>query len=287
MISLFRAEWEKTAGNRWAVSFFVWIVPVGVTIFTLLALFLAVVSEEFRVTQRMQGIAPWDQTMLSIWAMLNTEFGRITMLAFAAIVFAGEYQYGTWKNLLPRTTRTRLIVTKFITIAVFLTSAYVAGSLILGIGTGLIAGLTGIEYGLATFGERLPDFLGDYGLQLFLTVASMVIALGYASLAAMATRSILGTLLLSFLIYLGEPAVLLPIFLIERFLGINLIGLYLLTPGYNLANISSWITQKQGYALGDVFGAQPLAGSLLIIACWMLGLIWLTVYFFRRQDIVS
>lgn len=287
MISLFRAEWEKTAGNRWAVSFFVWIVPVGVTIFMLLALFITLVSEEFRTTQRTLGIAPWDQTMLGIWAILNTEIGRMAMLAFAAIVFAGEYQYGTWKNLLPRTTRTRLIVTKFITIAVFLTSAYVAGSIVSGIGTGLIAGLVGVDYGLSAFGARLPDFLGDYGLQLFLTMSAMLIALGYASLAAMVTRSILGTLLLSFLIYLGEAAMLLPIFLLQRFLDINLIGLYLLTPGYNLANISSWVTMNQGYSLGDVFSAQPLSMSLLIVVCWMVGLIWLTAYLFRRQDIVS
>jgi hypothetical protein len=287
---MFRAEWIKIAGNRWVTSFLIWIFPVGALIlFTLLSI-AVFFSDTLRQETITSGIDPWYTTMLGAWDIVNNEFGRWIILAFTAFVFAGEYQHGTWKNLTPRRSRVILIVNKFITLAVFVVCAFVAMTIIVGIGGWVVASIAGVSYG-AVNGEIVRDFAGDYGLKMFINITATFIAAGYAAVAAMFTRNILASVIVGIIINIAETGIILLLALFELVFNRRIYDVYLFTPGYNLANISSWVNNKEGYPVNlgeeNMLGPHSLELSLIIIAAWVVGLIAFTAWRFQRQDITS
>ena len=106
---------------------------------------------------------------------------------------------------------------------------------------------------------------------------------------------VLGGVLVGFAITFLENLSIAGLALIGYLLDIpRIVHLYRLTPGYNLLNVSSWITDDDAiemtlqvssdhsYAVSD-----SLAFSILVLAAWVVGLIGLTIFLFRRQDIAS
>jgi ABC-type transport system involved in multi-copper enzyme maturation permease subunit len=59
------------------------------------------------------------------------------------------------------------------------------------------------------------------------------------------------------------------------------------TPTYNLSNIGSWLVYHSGYQIPSVSTPPALGLSVLIVGLWIVGLIGLAVYLFRRQDILN
>ena len=181
MYQLFRAEWEKIAGNRWNTAFFIWIFPAGVSLFVLGAIFFALGSSEFREAV---PIGHWDVNFLLTWNVTNTPFARWAILAFTAFVFVAEYKSGTWKNLTILRPRSVLILNKFMTLTAYVTLAFMMMSVIHGIGAGIVADIVGTDYGLATMGDKMGGFLEDYALQMFLALTGTFIMAAFAALAA-------------------------------------------------------------------------------------------------------
>ena len=259
---------------------------MGMLIFLVLAAGFTVLSEDTRTALIQNGIAPWNTTMLDAWRFVNTEFVRYIIVVFSAIVFAGEYQHGTWKNLIPRRTRQTLILNKLLTLGVFVTIAFIAMTIINGIGTGIIAGILGINYG--TFdGGTIRQFAGDYFFQMIITLTATLIAATYAAVGAMIARNIVASAIIGILVTLAEQASLLLILLVHALLKIDIGFLYHLTPGYNLANISTWVQFDKGFEPWDGFAPLGLATSVVIVVLTVVGLIGLTVYLFRQQDITT
>src|SRR5512145_2997375 len=127
---LFRAEWIKIAGNRWVTSALIWIFPVGALAFVaVMSLILALgpgMRDEDGTVQLGLDKAEWTERALEVWMIPNSLFGRLMILGFTAVVFAGEYQWQTWKNVVPRTRRVLLVLAKFLGVSV---SALVAFAL--------------------------------------------------------------------------------------------------------------------------------------------------------------
>jgi ABC-type transport system involved in multi-copper enzyme maturation permease subunit len=141
----------------------------------------------------------------------------------------------------------------------------------------------------------LSSFAGDYTLAASLAFTSTIIAAGYAALASLFTRSILGGVLVGFAATFIENLSILGLVIVGYFLNIpRIVHLYRLTPGYNLANVASWIndhhaanmkvdvSNKISYVFSD-----SLTFSVIVLAAWIVGLIALTAFLFRRQDITS
>lgn len=122
MTTLFRAEWQKITGYRIVATLLVWIYPAGAALMMVLALIGVLLSESLRAGVQ-QSPPVWTQQSMVIWELVNSEIGRFLLVTFAAFVFAGEYQWGTWKNLVPRTARVPLILTKYAAFAVLITAA--------------------------------------------------------------------------------------------------------------------------------------------------------------------
>jgi ABC-2 type transport system permease protein len=295
MRDLFRAEWLKIAGNRWVSGCLIWIFPiVAFGAVVVLALILSL-SSSARNGFRQDNSPLWTESAMAVWNVPNNPVGRLILLGFTAVVFAGEYQWQTWKNIVPRNRRVPLILIKFLALGVFVVVAFLLMSLIWTLGVGLLSQIVGVSYGPRIAGDVVSDFAGDYALTVGLTFTSTLIAAGYAALAAMLTRSILGGVLVGFALTFAENLSIVALIVIGYFLDIpRIVHLYQFTPGYNLLNVASWINDKVALNMdvtvestATYVFSDSLTFSVIVLAAWVFGLIALTAYLFRRQDITS
>jgi hypothetical protein len=294
MLSLFRAEWLKISGNRIPTAVFVWIYPISAFMLLVFAAIAALVSPQFRNNLIAQP-PDWTKQLLFPWIIINTEIGRIVLVCFAGEAFGGEYQRMMWKNLLPRRQRVALILNKFLTMAVFVLTAFILMCIIVGIGVGVVAALAGAPYvpSLSDLGsDGLSDFLRRFSVQAAVAFAAALIAAAYAALGGIATRSILGAIVLGGLFTFAEQGIVLALAILNSLTNNpDLLQLYKLTPGYNLANISSWA--QSGTAFTPLYMAQynfstfSAELSTVIVLAWLFGLIALTVWLFQRQDVMN
>jgi ABC-2 type transport system permease protein len=295
MRDLFRAEWLKIAGNRWVAGCLVWIFPLAAVAFLIVATLVLSLSSGARAGFRQDTSPLWTDNAVGIWNVPNNPIGRLILLGFTAVVFAGEYQWQTWKNVVPRNRRVALILVKFLALGVFVVMAFLLMSIIWTLGWAVLCQIAGVPYGPKITGDVLSDFAGDYALAAALAFTSTIIAAGYAALAAMFTRSILGGVLVGFALTFVENLSILGLVIIGYFLNIpRIVHLYQFTPGYNLLNVTSWINDKVALKMNVnvesratyVF-SDSLTFSVVVLAAWVFGLIALTAYLFRRQDITS
>ena len=124
MRNLFRAEWIKIAGNRWVAGCLIWIFPLGAVAFLVLAGLVLALSSSARAGLRQDDAILWTEQAISMWNFPNNPVGRLILLGFTAVVFAGEYQWQTWKNVVPRNRRAALILIKFLALGVFVVLAF-------------------------------------------------------------------------------------------------------------------------------------------------------------------
>ena len=293
MSALFRAELQKITGHRFVAGILVWIYPVGAAVFMVLALVTVLLSASLRA--EMQASPPdWTQQTSIIWELVNSEIGRFLLVTFAAFVFAGEYQWGTWKNLIPRRARVPLILTKYLAFAVLITFAVLLAVIIIIVGVWIISALAGVTPvpGLSD-GPAVQDAAGDFASRGAITMTSAIIAASYAAMGGMLTRSIIGGVIVGFLLQLAESGVLLATLLLGKLIPAleGVAGFYLLTPSYNLSNMGSLAQFNTPYVVqtgpASFIGPSSPEVSILIVFAWVVGLIALVTWLFRRQDILG
>lgn len=297
MLNLVRAEWRKALANYKLVSFLVWIIPVGIFAFYLVMILLSLVSDPLRAGMEFLGSGAWTTDSLESWNMMvafpSNLFLRLFPLAFMAVVFAGEYGWRTWKSVVPRTRRWKLILAKsaalvgLVMLSMFLTALISA----LGPITGFR--LHGLAYGPAISLEVLSGFLLDTLRRALVTTLTLTVLAGYASLAALLTRSVLGGLLAAFGVSILDnvslPLLKLVGLLLDR---PNLVNLYQYTPSYNLSNLLSWLVN--GRAIETFAPELAISGispgfwiSARWLALWIFCLLGLALFIFQRQDITE
>ncbi len=295
MIDLFRAEWGKIVGNRWVTGFLLWVFPVGAAafflIFAILILLIPSVQENMSAAEPTQ----WTDGAIGAWSFVSNIIGRMLLLGIISVNFAGEYQWGTWKNILPRTSRAKLLLAKFLALSAAILLAFGLMSFFFGLGNILLAKLLGQPI-LPPFTANLfRDFGKDYMIQMGLSFISIMLAAGVSALAAMKMRSILGGVMVGLGIAIAEPFAFAALFGLSRLFNQPLIfHLGRLLPFYNLDNASNWILNdkpsifsvpandptRAAYAFTD-----SLNFSLGILALWAMLLTALILLLFQRQDI--
>ncbi len=295
MVDLFRAEWQKAVGHRWAAGFLIWIFPVGAVGFVITMGVLALFSDSIRAGL-VHEAPQWTTTMIFVWSFPNNLFGRMFLLGYTAFLFAGEYQWGTWKNTIPRRHRMALIGIKFLVLALLIVGAFVLMSVIMGVGRWFHAAVAGFPYGPAITGGVVRSFLADYALQAGLTFMSVLITAVIAALAAMAMRSILGGVMVGIGIAIVEPLSLALLLGVARlFDSVTVLHLFRFTPTYNIENISSWINGSTGLNLlkgpfswfGAVAPVDGIGFSITVLLGWVVVGIATILILFQRQDITS
>src|SRR5258707_4533815 len=183
MLNLFRAEIRKILGQRWMAILLLWIWPIGGIIVPLIVMALTLLSPP-DATQTIKPTFLWTDTALSAWFVPTNLFGRLLFITLASATFAGEYQWGTWKNIVPRADRTRLIIVKYLAFTSILMVSIVITSGLLTVGTGLIQAARGVPYPPAITADVLQTFARDYLLEALLTLINTVIGVAFGAMLA-------------------------------------------------------------------------------------------------------
>ncbi len=294
-LSLLRAEWKKATGNLLLTGFLVWIVPIGLLTFYVLGLLAFLVTDNPESAGIVSISADSLTTdMVGVWSLIITFpgniFGRLLPLAFMAVVFAGEYQWGTLRQIVPRSRRSSLILAKVATSTFVVLLSYLLASLIIGIGQTAGHAILGLDYGSIFAGNELALFAESYFEHLLLGTLSLLILAGFAAVAAVLTRSILGGLLASFGLSVLEPMSLMFLVILGRLLNrADLANLYQFAATYHLDNARSWFVA--GHPLAPPlpgFTTEPaLVISLIALALWVIVPVAIAIILFNRQDITS
>jgi ABC-type transport system involved in multi-copper enzyme maturation permease subunit len=303
IVSLVQAEWKKTVGNRWLVGCLIGVFPLVALVISMLILAVALLNESVQEGLA-ENPAEWTEVSLFFWAIPNSIIGRLLIIGFAAALFAGEYQWGTWKNLIPRRSRLTLILTKYITLALFIVIAFFVTSMIWVAGRGITQLAVGGSYPPA-LNDIPPDYWGQFSIQVFTAFSSTLILAGIAAIVALITRSILASVLAGLFSavvdgFLGAALILL--YVITDFRGFP--SLYRFTITYNVDNLLSHgvgdgissvlanVVLENNEVLGDVAIDPPIPGnelpiSILIMVFWVIFFVGISAYAFYRQDVTS
>ena len=282
MLDAFSAEALKIRSHK-ATWFLVWLYPILFSAVFLIAVVLGLAGIDEQTDK--QALAEWMEDTVLIWIVPTQTFGRYLIAAFVAVVFAGEYGWNTWKLVVPHRSRPALIAAKYGVVLALLFTAFVAAAAISTAGTFAKYWSTG---DVIPAGVSASGLLRAHGAYALAAIAPLLVTVGYASLAAILTRSTIAALVIAIvaitleqLIFGFAPG------LSMRFDAIIDV-LYPVLPGYHIANISEWV--REGVALttkfpdGDVY-VQSLATSVAVALAWIVALVGGTFYAFKRQDI--
>ncbi|HEX5236979.1 MAG TPA: ABC transporter permease [Sphingomicrobium sp.] len=281
MLDAISAELLKLRRHK-ATWFLVWIYPI---LFAVGILILLATAASGAVPHHHQSLAEWLSATAIVWRIPASSFGRYLIAAFVAVVFAGEYGWNTWKLIIPHRSRTALVAAKYCAVAILLLIAFVLSALITIVGNWASGIVTGDA---APAGITLMGLLRVQGTAALVALAPFLVTIGYASVAAVLTRSTIAALVIALVAVTIEQLVfgLGPLASAE-FPKLAAV-LYDVLPGYHLGNLASWI--QTGAALRTEFaGGRQVAlswpVSLAVIAAWVFALIGGTFVVFSRQDI--
>ncbi len=297
MLNLFRAEWRKVFANYKLTSFLVWIIPIGYFAFMTVMIVLSLFSNTMQAGVDYFGSGDWTTDSLASWNMLiffpANMFGRMLPLAFMAVVFAGEYQWRTWKNIVPRTQRWKIIVSKMAALVSLVMLSMFITALLAAIGPVTGHRIHGWEYGPSLSWDVLGDFLFATLRTALIAFISLLNIVSYAAVAAILTRSILGGLLVSFGFAILDAMSLGFLLFLRGILNKpELINLYQFTPTYNLSNLHSWLFLGKAQQFITA-GSAPLTAeppfwiSSVILGAWIFGLMGSALWLFQRQEITE
>jgi len=290
MMDLLRAEWKKLIGNRMLAGFTIWLYPVGLFAFILVMGLLFLLGGNVE----MEMSPSWTGPMLAAWDIITrfptASISRLPLLAFMAVMVAGEYEWGTWKSLVPRRSRRAILLTKIVTMALLVVMAIGLTSLISGPVRYGTAHLLGIETEGGLPADERAAFLEAYALETGLAFIQSLFLACFATLSALLTRTIVGSLLLSFGLSMLEMLAPILMTLLSRLLEKpDIVNAYAYFPGYLIDNLRSWLLHDSPLYTGlPAFTNDLNAGtSALLLAGLLAGFIALCLWLFQRQDITS
>lgn len=286
MMALLRAEWKKVAGHRLLVGCLIWIWPILGCMLTGLLSLIFTVNSDARANYAADPLS-WTDAALVPWQLLNNIFGRLLLLAFAITVFAGEYEYKTWKTVIPGNRRSRLLLAKYLAMGGFIVRSFAVMMVVLLVSFGLMNAIFGAPYPPKLTLDTLAQATQDIVLNAALTFTGALIVTTFAILVSIWTRSILFGLLAGMVISLiesiGIPGILL---VASELLQIDeLLDVVILFPTFNADNISTWINLNEPIIYFEATPEVSLPVSMIILTVWVVGLGRLAMFFFQRQDI--
>ena len=294
MFELCRAEWIKIVGHRRAFTYLLGIFPLGATLVFFFAS-LTARQPSFRDTVE-TSFSDWADLMIQAWTIPSHPLGRILLMGITAFAFAGEYQWGTWKNITPGRWRATLILVKFAVLSALILATFTVTSLIMALGGTTVSKLAGVPVGPALDFEQVGLLVPDYLLAAATAFLAFLVTAIFAVFVAIYSRSILSGSLAGVLLIFSESLLIVgPRWLSGVFEMPGLLHLPRAVPMYNIANISSWIkTGEASRMLDSGFLGAGLAApsdgaffSVAVVAGWVLLGVTGTILLFERQDITT
>jgi len=286
MFNLFRAEIRKILSQRWMAILLLWIWPIGGIVVPLTVMALTLLNPP-DATQTIKPTFLWTDTALSAWFVPTNLFGRILFITLASATFASEYQWGTWKNIVPRADRARLILAKYLAFTSILMVSIVVTSGLLTVGTGLLQTARSLPYPPEINSDVLQTFARDYLLEALLTLINTVIGVAFGAILATLTRSLVGGIIGGLTLVIGELGFISGVTTFGFALqSPEIAGLVRFTSSINIGNVQSWV--RSGQPLTLLMKEAPtnsLAASFVILALWLIVLVALNLWIFQKQDL--
>jgi len=283
MLDALAAERLKL-GRHKATWFLVWMYPI--VLLGIIAMIVAVsLANGGDAVDQAPTLNKWLGDAAAFWGLPRQTVTRVLIAAYVAVVFAGEYGWNTWKLVLPHRRRAGVITAKYVLILIQFTIAFTLAAALFTLGVWADDVLTGDPM---PAGITAGGLLQAHATAALAAIAPLLVTIGYASLAAVLTRSMIGALIVSIVLIAVES-------IIGSFapaLAIYLPGamwaLFHVLPGYHLANLATWIGNGEALVMPFPSGAMVALGwstSLAVVAAWTAGLIGATFAWFGRQDI--
>lgn len=281
MIEALSAEALKLRTHK-ATWFLVWMFPIAFTIVMLMMIGAGIGG--FEAPDR-PSAADWIENTALIWFIPNNAIGRYLICAFVAVVFAGEYGWNTWKLIVPHRRRASLIAAKYALTVLLIAVSFVLTAVLLTALNFADDALTGDTRPAGLTASLLWDAHWRAALA---ALAPVLVSIGYASLAAILTRSTIAALVIAIVATTVEQIVVgFGPQLSVRFPAI-VWPLYHGLPGHHVASLAEFI--REGAALKRAFPDGRIVDlswttSLAILLAWIAALWGATFAAFRRQDI--
>jgi ABC-2 type transport system permease protein len=281
MLDAVRAEALKLRRHR-ATWMMVWIYPILITV-VVIGMLIYDALHTPGAAEAAKPAAKWIRDSTTLWAFPTSAPGRFLIAGFAAVVFAGEYGWNTWKLIIPARSRWQLIAAKWLVSFGLVVLALMLADLIGSLGDWLET----------FFGVKIPegvtlDAVVDAHLRAgAFALVPIAYTLVLAGMFAILTQSILATMILSIAVVVVTGMV--P--LIGPFAYHYLPGLTTLvlntTPLFNDPNLGAW-GKGAGLTLPLAPGVNisaSLATSLSIMLAWIAAAAAVTQFRFLRQDL--
>src|SRR5690348_9151893 len=130
MLDLYRAEVRKILGRPWLARLLIWVWPIGgivVPLFVLVGSWLTPAGADADV----RLVFRWTDVAVGTWILPTNLFGRLLFISLAVSIFASEYEWGTWKTIVPRADRMRLVLAKYLAFTSLLVVGFALMSVLL------------------------------------------------------------------------------------------------------------------------------------------------------------
>jgi ABC-type transport system involved in multi-copper enzyme maturation permease subunit len=280
MLSAISAEASKLLRHR-ATWFLVWIYPIGITLIFVLAMGESLFSPD--PPKPAIAASKWIEQTTAIWFVPG--FATALVGAYAALVFAGEYSWNTWKLIVPHRARWKLIVAKYVALFGLLFATFLLTAVLT---IFLMWAENRIEGQPIAAGITPQGLVQAHWLQALAALAPLLWTLAYTSLAAVLTRSMLAALTISIVIDGAEGLFGQVAGELSKYAPNIVIPLYQALPGYHISNLESWIVGgsalQRRFPNGTIV-ELPWTGSLAVAVGWIIGIGAVTLIRFQRQDI--
>ena len=291
MFETLRAEWIKIVKNVRLTSALVWIFPVATATVLLVGILINWASGGFA---GYMSRSMWTNDLVAIWGAVNrfpgNVFGRLLPLAFLAVIFAGEYQHGTWRVIVPRSNRVRLVLAKLGAGILAICSSLALTSIIIVLLQAIGHTSLGVPYAPELAMPVVSQAIQNYLLEVLIAFLSLLLLGAFAAVSAFITRSILGSLLLTFGFSIAELLSLgvLAVFSVW-FDRPGIMNGYRYMPSYNLENLRAWVVDGHGWTEVpfNVAIEASMIESLLFVGLWIALVLGWAISIFRKQDLTD
>jgi hypothetical protein len=283
MLNALSAEALKMRTHK-ATWGLVWIYPLLMAGTIALMVVLTLVNGGDAVDQA-PSLEEWLDDAAAFWGFPKQTVARMLIAAYVAVVFAGEYGWNTWKLIVPHRARASLLTAKYALVLILFAISFAAASVLFTVGVWTDDVMSGdpMPAGI-TFG----GLARAHGTGALAAIAPVLVTIGYASLAAIITRSMIGALIVSIIMIAIESIIGTFAPLLAVYFPSVLWALVHALPGYHLANLANWIDEGQALSMPFPSGAVLALGwatSLSVAIAWIVSLVAATFAAFKRQDI--
>jgi hypothetical protein len=279
MRNIVSAEWTKLLPHK-GTWLLVWIYPIAFFLILTIGLIGEPGMSKDAATAR-----GWIEETTMVWYVSTITMGRYFIAAYFALVFAGEYGWNTLKLVLPHTPRWKLAASKYAVTLGLLYAAWILAAVMTVAAEYTKTAMAGLP---VPEGVTLAAILHGHGAALLNGVVPLLLTAVYASTLAVLTRSTLAAFIVSLVLITLDELLGKIVSALSGF-GMEWLAVpYRVLPSYHLENFASWTQTGKAYVLPLASGAtveMSQMTSAVAIFAWIGGLMALTFWWFRRQDI--